>query len=166
MKKTRLYNVIFPVWMLFLVPQFWLIALPANLIVDCTVLLLALLALKHTAKLAVFKNLWWKIWLLGFAADFVGIALLLPALFMGINLSGARYEWWSTHIEPILYNCWKSPLALLWTAAAVAASGVCIYFFDRWAMRSCDRLSRRQRHLVALALAIATAPWTFFIAMY
>ena len=166
MKQTRLYNVIFPVWMLFLVPQVWLLALPGNLIIDCVVLLFTLLALKHTQKRAVFKQVWWKIWLLGFAADFVGIALLMPALVMGINLSGAQYDWWSTWIEPVLYNCWKSPIALAWTAVAVAASGVCIYWFDRWALRSCEHLSVRQRHIVCLALAIVTAPWAFFIAMY
>ena len=165
-KQTCLYNVILPVWMLFLFPQFWLVALPGNLLIDCAVLLLALLALRHTAKLTVFKQLWWKIWLLGFAADFVGIAALLPALFMGTNLSGAQYEWWSTHIEPILYNCWKSPLALFWTAAAVGLSGVCIYFFDKWAMRSCAQLTPRQRHILCLTLAILTSPWTFFIPMY
>ncbi|MBO5340805.1 MAG: hypothetical protein J6A62_07395 [Oscillospiraceae bacterium] len=166
MKKTRLYNVIFPVWMLFLVPQVWLIALPGNLIIDCAVLLITLTALRHTAKLTVLKQVWWKIWLLGFGADFVGIAFMLPALFMGINLSGPQYDWWSAWVEPILYNCFRSPLAFLWTAAAVALSGVCIYFFDKWAMRSCDQLTDRQRHIICLTLAIATAPWTFFIPMY
>lgn len=166
MKKTRLYNVIFPIWMLFLFPQVWLVALPGNLLIDCVVVLLTLLALKHTQKRAVLRKVWWKVWLLGFAADFVGVACMLPALFMGTNLSGPRYEWWSDHIEPILYNCWKAPLAFLWTAAAVALSGVCIYFFDKWALRSCEQLSAHERHVVALTLAIVTAPWTFFIPMY
>ena len=166
MKKARLYNVIFPVWMLFLFPQVWLIALPGNLLIDCVVVLLTLLALKHTQKRAVLKKIWWKIWLLGFAADFVAIASMLPALFWGTGLSGPSYDWWSANIEPILYNCWKSPLAFLWTAAAIVLAGVCIYFFDKWALRSCAELSDRERHLVCLVLAITTAPWTFFIPMY
>jgi len=166
MKQTRLYNVIFPVWMLFLFPQVWLVALPGNLIIDCVVVLLTLFGLKHTQKRAVLKQIWWKIWLLGFAADFVGIASMLPAVFWGTGLSGPGYDWWSANIEPILYNCWKAPLAFLWTAAAVALSGVCIYFFDKWVLRSCEPLSPKERHIVSLTLAIATAPWTFFIPMY
>lgn len=162
MKKARLYNVIFPVWMLFLFPQMWLIALPGNLLIDCAVVFLALLALKHTQKKAVLKKIWWKVWLLGFAADFVGVAVLWPA----VSLTSAVSENIRPLIEPVLYNCWKSPLALLWTAAAIALSGVCIYFFDKWALRSCDQLSPHERHITALTLAIVTAPWTFFIPMH
>ena len=40
-------------------------------------LLLALLALKHQGKKAVLRQLWWKFWLLGFLADFIGAALWL-----------------------------------------------------------------------------------------
>ena len=162
MKKTRLYNVIFPIWMLFLFPQVWLIALPGNLLIDCAVVLCTLMALKHTQKKAVLRQVWWKIWLLGFAADFVGVAVLLPAMF----LTSAVSKDVRPFIEPVMYNCWKSPLAFLWTAAAVALSGACIYFFDRRAMRSCTHLTDRERHLTALSLSIITAPWMFFIPTY
>ncbi|MBR2934681.1 MAG: hypothetical protein IKB79_03780 [Oscillospiraceae bacterium] len=162
MKKTRLYNVIFPIWMLFLFPQVWLIALPGNLLIDCAVVLFTLMALKHTQKKAVLKQVGWKIWFLGFAADFVGVAVLFPAMF----LTSAVSKDVRPLIEPVMYNCWKSPLAFLWTAAAVALSGVCIYFFDRRAMRSCEYLTDRERHLTALSLAIITAPWMFFIPTY
>ena len=162
MKQTRLYNVIFPVWMLFLLPPVWLIALPGNLLIDCVVVLCTLMALKHTQKKAVLKQVWWKIWVLGFAADFVGVAVLMPAMF----LISALPKELSSLINPVMYNCWKSPLAFLWTAAAVALSGACIYFFDRRAMRSCEYLTDRERHLTALSLAIITAPWMFFIPTY
>ena len=162
MKQTRLYNVIFPIWLLFLFPVVWLIALPGNLIIDCGVVLLTLTALKHTQKKAVLKQVWLKIWLLGFAADFVGVAVLMPAMF----LAGSLPEPWDNWVTPVMYNCWKSPVALLWTAAAVALSGVCIYFFDKRAMASCRQLTDRERHLTALSLAIVTAPWMFFIPTY
>jgi len=166
MKQTRLYNMILPIWLLFIFPQVWLIALPGNLIIDCAVVLLTLFALKHTQKWTVLKQIWWKVYLLGFAADFVGIAFLMPALLIYEALTGTWFEWWSIHIGPVLYNCWEAPLAFLWTAAAVALSGVCIYFFDKWALRSCKHLSARERHITCLTLAIATAPWTFFIPVY
>lgn len=162
MKQTRLYNVIFPIWLLFLVPAVWLIVLPANLLVDCAVVLLTLTALKHTQKRAVLKQVWWGVWLMGFMADFAGVLLLLPAMFM----AGYLPEPWDSWVNPVMYNCWKSPLALLWTAAAVALSGVCIYFLDKRGLESCDLLTDRERRIVALTLAIVTAPWMFFIPMY
>ena len=162
MKQTRLYNVIFPIWLLFLVPAVWLVVLPANLLIDCLVVLFTLMALKHTQKKAVLKQVWLGVWLMGFAADFVGALLLLPAMF----LTSAVPKDIRPLIEPVMYNCWKSPLAFLWTAAAVAVSGACIYFLDRFGMRSCAELTDRERHIAALTLAVVTAPWLFFIPMY
>ena len=49
-REIRLYNVILPVWLLWLFPQVWLIVLPGNLLVDGVVLLLTLLALKRRDK--------------------------------------------------------------------------------------------------------------------
>ncbi len=162
MKQTRLYNVIFPIWLLFLVPAVWLIVLPANLIIDCVVVLLTLTALKHTQKRAVLKQVWWGVWLMGFGADFVGALFLLPSMF----LLGFLPEPWDSWLEPVMYNPFKSWLAFVITLLAVALSGVCIYFFDRWGMRSCTELTDRERHLLCLTLAIVTAPWAFFIPMY
>ncbi len=162
MNQTRLYNVIFPVWLLFLVPVVWLIVIPANLLIDCAVVLVTLCALKHGQKRAVLKQVWWKIWLLGFAADFVGVALLLPAMFLSSVLPDPVWDL----VEPVMYNCFLSPAAFVWTGLAVALSGVCIYVFDRLVLRSCSLLSPRHQHILALSLAVITAPWTFFIPVY
>ena len=78
-REHRLYNIILPIWLLILFPEIWLILLPGNLIVDCLVLFLTLLALKHQGKGRVMKKLWWKFWLLGFAADAVGVAWMFLA---------------------------------------------------------------------------------------
>lgn len=162
MKQTRLYNVIFPVWLLFLVPVVWLIVIPANLLIDCLVVLLTLTALKHAQKKAVLKQVWWGVWLMGFAADFVGALFLLPSMF----LLGYLPEPWDSWLEPVMYNPFKSGLAFGVTLLAVALSGVCIYFFDRRRLRSCTLLTDREQHIVALTLAIVTAPWLFFIPVY
>lgn len=81
----RLYNVLFPVWLLWLFPQIFLIVAPANLLVDCLVLTLALMGLKHKNKRA---------------------------------------------------------------------------------MKECELLTQREKHVVALTMAIVTAPWLFFIPLY
>lgn len=45
----------------------------------------------------------------------------------------------------------------------MALAGVCIYFFDMRAMKSCDLLTGREKRIIALTMAAATAPWLFFI---
>ena len=161
-RPVRLYNVIFPIWLLFLFPVTWLIALPGNLIIDCAVVFFTLLALKHADKKAVLHHAWWKIWLLGFAADLVGVLFLLPSMF----LLGFLPAPWDPWLEPVMYHSFKGWLAFVLTLIAVALSGLCIYLFDRRALRSCPALDDRQRHIVALTLAIVTAPWLFFVPMY
>ena len=160
-KQVKLYNVLFPIWLLWLFPQVLLIVLPGNLAIDCLVLFCALCAMKHTQKGAVLKQLWWKFWLLGFAADLVGTAWM----FLGWRLlelpgvdSLVRYI---DMIRPFTH-----PVAFAWTLAGVAIAGVCIYFFDKRAMKKCDLLSDREKHIIALAMAIITAPWLFFLPIY
>ena len=166
-KEIRLYNVIFPIWLLWLVPQVWLIVLPGNLLIDMAVLLLALKVLKHRNKRAVVKQLWWKFWLFGFLADFIGVALLLCAIPAGeVASSTLGLDWLYDWIEPIMYNAFRSPLAFVWTLAAVGVAGYFIYRSDRRAMMRCGELNDAQRHKIALAMAVLTAPWLFFIPVY
>lgn len=57
-------------------------------------------------------------------------------------------------------------MTFLWTLAGIAIAGVCIYFFDKRAMRKCALLTDREKHTVALAMAVVTAPWLFFLPVY
>lgn len=162
-KEYRLYNVLFPVWLLWLFPQVLLIVLPGNLAIDCLVLFCALCALKHGQKGAVVKQLWWKFWLLGFAADLAGTAWMMAGWF-GMAVLDAKNLWSIPYIN--LLRPWTHILTFFWTLAGIAVAGVCIYFFDRRAMKSCDLLSAREKHCIALTMAIVTAPWLFFLPVY
>ena len=161
-KQTRIYNVLFPIWLIWLFPQVLVFVIPGNLAIDCAVLFLTLLALKHAQKKAVVKALWWKFWLLGFAADGVGTAWMFLGWLLAIPLG----DWWEDTLRYIMHNPFGHPLALLWTLAGVAIAGVCICFFDKRAMGSCVLLTGREKHLTALAMAVVTAPWLFLIPMY
>lgn len=165
-KEVRLYNIILPIWLLWLFPRVWLVVLPGNLLVDCLVLTVTLAVLKHRSKGAVVRQLWWKLWLLGFLADFAGAAVLMSGLAAMVLAENCGLEWLREGLEPLWHNAFQSPLAFLWTLAAVALAGVCIYFLDRRAMKGCVLLSGREKHTVALAMAVVTAPWLFFIPVY
>ena len=148
--------------MLALFPQVWLIVIPGNLIIDCLVLFLTLLALKHRDRGGVVKQLWWKFWLLGFAADAIGVAWMLLGWLLTIPFGSV----WESSVGHIMHNPFAHPAAFLWTLAVVALAGVCIYFFDKKAMGRCDLLTPREKHIIALTMAVVTAPWLFFIPMY
>ena len=76
-RQLRLYNVLFPIWMLFLWPGVWLILLPGNFLIDSLVLLLAMTALGYAGRKAVWKSAILKVWGVGFAADLVGAGITL-----------------------------------------------------------------------------------------
>lgn len=163
MKKTvRLYNILLPIWLLWIYPPMWLVILPGNLAIDCAVLTLALLALGCKVKRAVVRRVWWKLWLLGFAADAVGVAWMFFGMLVGRTTGG----WWEEQISWIMGSPFRTPLSLVWSLLGVALAGVCIYFWDRRVLRRCPELDRRSARLAALALAVFTAPWTFLIPLY
>lgn len=161
-KEVRLYNVLFPIWLIWLFPQLLLFVIPGNLLIDCAVLLLALLALKHQRKREVVKALWWKFWLLGFAADLVGTAWM----FLGWLLAVPFEDFWYDTLSYIMHNPFGHPAAFLWTLAAVALAGYCIYRFDKRAMKDCVLLNEGEKRKIALSMAVVTAPWLFFVPMY
>ena len=72
-REVRLYNMIIPVWLLWMFfPLFpWVlpVTLLGNLLIDTAVLFCALLFLKCKDKGRLLKRLWWRVWLRGFAAD-------------------------------------------------------------------------------------------------
>lgn len=164
-RDVRLYNVLFPVWILYFFPQLWVIVVPGNLVIDCLVLLLTLLALHHRDKKGVMKTLWWRFWLLGFAADFIG-TLWLTGIWLLASLTQQTLPWFSEIFSGAYLNPFRSLPGFMLIFSGVALAGVCIYFFDKLAMRRCGLLTGREKHVVALTMAIVTAPWTFLIPLY
>lgn len=159
--SVKLCNVLFPIWILIFFPQVLAIVIPGNLIVDAAVLLLALAAMRHRAKGAVLRRCWWKVWLLGFAADLIGAAWMVLGWLLATWLPGGAET-----LGKILYNPFGHPAAFLWTAAGVAIAGWFIFLLDRRVFRSVPELTSRQSTRLALTFAIVTAPWLFFLPLY
>ena len=95
--QVRLYNILLPIWLLWIFPQAWLVILPGNLAIDCAVLLLALAALRCAAKGAVLRRTWWRVWLNGFLADAAGVAWMVLGMFAAAY-GGA---WWEENLTAI-----------------------------------------------------------------
>lgn len=159
--SVKLCNVLFPIWILIFFPQVLAIVIPGNLIVDMAVLLLALAVLGCREKGAVLRRCWWKVWLLGFAADLIGAAWMVLGWFVTSWVPSL-----DSSLGKILYNPFGHPAAFLWTAAGVAIAGWFIFLLDRRVFRSVPELTSRQSTRLALTFAIVTAPWLFFLPLY
>ena len=119
-KPLKLYNVIFPFWLILFWPSppVILLTLLGNLAIDCLVVFLVLLALKHPARGSVLKRCWWKVWLLGFLSDIIGALWLAAGLFgaWALDADGTA-GWVSDFAMAMTVNPFRHPLALAWTAA-------------------------------------------------
>ena len=141
-RGTRLYNVLFPVWMLILIPTTWLIVFPGNFIIDSAVLLIALRCLGIEEKRAFYKKHILLIFLFGMLSDFVGAGFLLLLAFV-FEAGGPMGD------SPII------------TIPAIIISSALIFVFNYFiTFRKTERCARVK---LSLVFAIATAPYTFLI---
>lgn len=148
--EVRLYNVLFPIWMLFLWPPIWLVLLPGNFLIDSLVLLLAMTALGYAGRRAVWKSAIVKVWVLGFAADLAGAAVTLGLMLL---LDWLAPQW----------NTFLSPGGQLLVLPGIAVAGVLIYLLNRRFSFRKTQLTAGQIHRLSLALAVFTAPYTMLI---
>ena len=137
---TKLYNVLFPIWLLFLVPTVWLIAIPVNFIIDSLVLFISMKAIKIEDKKEFYLKHIFFIFLFGFLSDMLGALMLLTITVISQSITG---------LEP-----W---LALI----GVLVACFFIFFFNySFTFR---KLEESQRRKLSLIFAIFTAPITFLI---
>ena len=139
-KETRLYNVLFPLWLLIFIPQAWLIILPGNFIIDSLVLIISMAVLKFTDRFQFYKKHIFMIFGFGMVSDIIGAGLMLLANFAGI--SGRGDELYITLPATII------------TAALIYIANYYVTF---------RKLEKPSRFKLALIFAIVTAPYTFLI---
>lgn len=162
-RENRLYNIIFPIWILWLIPITWLVVLPVNFLVDLLVVVITLKFLKADNVKSVVKSSIWKVWIFGFAADFIGTAFMFLAGFIEIKDPEISNWWWQNLAYGVNYNPFSSIYAFLYTTVCVIISGCCIYLFNyKISLRKAD-LPEDQIKKLALSLAVITAPYLFFL---
>ena len=140
-KEVRLYNVLFPVWMLMTLPVIWWIVIPGNFLIDSLVLTMAMKVLKIENRWAFYRAHIIPVFLLGFTADLLASAPMWLGMYL--ELGGPLAD------SPVI------------TVPGVLLAGVLIYGFD-YAV-SFRRLDNPLRRKLALIFAVATAPYTYLI---
>ena len=144
MKKhngARLYNILFPIWMLILIPTFWLIIIPSNFIFDSAVFIISMRIMKIAEKKVWYKKHILKIFTFGMIADIIGASYIL-LLIWGFDIGITGDE-------------------LYLTIPAVLLSAVMIFLFNFFI--TFRKIERKQRIQLSLIFALITAPYTFLI---
>ena len=140
-KEVKLYNVLFPFWMILLFPQLWLIVLPGNFIIDSAVLLITLWVLKIEDKKQWYKKYICKIYVFGMLSDIIGAAYMLFLMFV--------FEVGSMGDEPYL------------TVPALIISAVFIFVFNY--SITFRKVDKKLRLTLSAVFTIVTAPYTFLV---
>ena len=140
-KDIKLYNVLFPFWMLLLFPQTWLIVLPGNFVIDSLVLIISMFLLKIPDKKQYYKRHILKIYGFGMLSDIVGSAyMLLLVIVFQVGRMGD---------EPYL------------TIPALIISAVLIFVLNYFVtFKNTDKALRLK---LSVIFAIVTAPYTFLV---
>ena len=138
-KEVKLYNLIFPVWLLFIFPIAWLVIVPANFIVDSLVLLLGMKKINIIDKKGFYKKHIFKVFIFGILADIIG------ALYMFIMM--------------FVFETAQRGDELSLTIPGVLISFIMIFVFNYFI--TFKKLERKERFKLALIIAIITAPYTF-----
>ena len=139
--SIRLYNVLFPFWMILLFPQVWLIVLPGNFIIDSAVLLISLAILKIPEKKQWYKKHILKIYAFGMLSDIIGSAFLL-LMMIGFEVGQMGDE-------------------LYLTLPALFISAALIFVFNYFI--TFKKTDKKLRLKLALIFTIITAPYTFLV---
>lgn len=138
-KEIKLYNVLFPLWMLMLFPQTWLFVLPGNFIVDSIVLLIVMKIFGLFATKRYFIKNIFKIFGIGMLADIIGAGFML--------------------ILTLVFHLGRMGDEFYITVPALLISSVLIYLLNY--LITFKKIDNKQRKKISLIFAVATAPYTF-----
>ena len=138
----KILNIIFPLWFMYFFPMFWLIAIPANFIIDSIVLIVSMFILKVNEKKKFYIRNIWKVFLFGFASDIIGSVLMFTVL--------------------CLFDL-GNPDALYLTLPGLLISAGLIFIFNYFI--SFRKIDKKQRLIFSLIFSIITAPYLFLIPM-
>ena len=140
-KGIKLYNVLFPVWMLMIIPTVWLIILPGNFIIDSALLIISMFVLKIPDKKLFYKKHIFKIFSFGMISDFIGAGFIF--LTFALLEMGERGD------------------ELYLTLPALLISSALIFIFNYFITFNKDEKIIRMK--LSLIFAIFTAPYAFLI---
>lgn len=166
--EVRLYNMILPPFMLMtFCPLFWIGSFVGNFIIDSVFLLIISLIFLRKFDKSFYKKTIFKVWLCGFASDFVGLLFLCG---FGLTADASYYEgddiyrqFMSGIYMAVNHSDTTSFWAVIFLASGVVVAALFIFFFSFSVSLRETALSRKQRLFSSIILAVGTAPYTYFL---
>lgn len=149
LKKNRLYNIAMPFWILWLIPQAFLITIPINLIVDSIVLYATLKFLNIEEPFKIYRSRILSVFSIGYLSDIVG-SIYMIAWMLLLKKTDINF-----YISPF-----KSPLSFLIVLSAIAISGILIYMLNYKILK---KTIKKDARTIAIIIAIFTAPYFFLL---
>ncbi len=138
-----------------LFPVFWIVTMPLNFVIDSLVLVVAMYVFRIEHKKTIYKKSIIKVFFLGYFADIIMAGMVL---FLGGNLSLSYPE-----LDYLNYSPTSSFFSTVIMAACIALTGVLIYVFNKQVSFQRLDIEDKEKHKLALALAIFTAPYLFMV---
>ncbi|MEA5060761.1 MAG: hypothetical protein EOM66_06590 [Clostridia bacterium] len=166
-RQVTLYNVIIPIWLLFIFPTIWPFMLAGNFGIDSLVLYIGMRRLGLEDKRAFYKKHIFKIWGCGFLGDLPGVLFMLLAVSLS-DLIGAPnsavYDFLYENLtSAVSFDPFSSIWSVLWITIAVAISAFCLYWLNYKLVYRRTELEDGQKKRLALMMAVITAPWFFYL---
>lgn len=155
-KVVKLYNLIFPMYMLWVMPPVIFISAALNFIIDSIVILITEKVLKIENIFSKYKKVILKVWGFGFLADFIGALFLfgISGLFEGLDIP-IKYN--------IDYNPFGNVYALIITILGILIASVLIFLFNKKICFKKVDITEKQKFILSLVMAIVTAPYLFLL---
>lgn len=145
LNQYKFNNVIFPIWLLWLIPTVWIIIIPGNFIIDSLVLIISMKLFKIVCKKEFYKKHIFKIFIFGMISDIIGSLFI----FLLLNIFENIIDLGITGDE------------LLITAPGLILASILIFILNYFI--TFRKLEKRLRFKFSLIFAIVTAPYTFLI---
>lgn len=164
MKNIKLYNLIFPIWLLLFFPPVIFFTLIGNFIIDSLVILACFFLFKiskvKSSLKPFYKKSILKVWLFGFLADIIGASFLI------LVETGGEWLGVSNKLNmAIAYDPFSHPLAVIIILISMLISSTFIFLFNYKFTFKTIIEEKTLKVKVALAIAIITIPWTFLLPM-
>lgn len=154
MKKQKIFNIVFPIWMFMLIPENWIIILPLSYIWITIILLIALCISKVDNKNEIYKNSIIKVWLFGFLASLIGATLMSIPTFFNTKIEA---------LNNIGSNPYRNPISLLYLLLVIVITTCIIYLFNKKCSFSSTAIDHVRKNKIAKIITICTLPYLFLI---
>lgn len=157
-QDVKLYNLIFPIWLLIFFPIAIVPAAALNFGIDSLVVLLTLKHLGITPKKPVWKKSIIRVVIFGFLGDIAGSAAMLASDLLLDEVIGAHKI-----SSAMMYAPWNHPAAVIICILCMVLASFVIYKLDKRFAFNKTELDDGQKKKLAMSLAVFTTPILFLV---